>query len=124
MKKKVFVVDDEYLIANLIETAMTDLDINHIGSGRGCLDRLTREQPDFMFVDMHMPEMTGLEVVAQMRRSPKLAKIPVIVMSANTSEFERNLVLNQDVQGYVSKPLNYTELTNAVAKLNQPRSFS
>ena len=115
MKKKLFVVDDESLIASLIETAMADeYEINHIATGKGCLDRLTREKPDLMFVDMHMPEMTGLEVVAKMRCSPALVSIPVVIMSANTSEFERNLVLAQDVQGYVGKPLNYNELHKVV----------
>ena len=117
MKKKLFVVDDESLIASLIETAMEDeYEINHIATGKGCLDRLTREKPDLMFVDMHMPEMTGLEVVAKMRCSPALVGIPVVIMSANTSEFERNLVLAQDVQGYVSKPLNYNDLHKAVGQ--------
>lgn len=118
MKKKVFVVDDEALIATLIESAMSeDYEINHIATGKGCLDRLTREQPDLMFVDMHMPEMNGLEVVASMRRSAQLNQIPVVIMSANTSDFEKNLVLAQDVQGYVGKPLNYNDLHQAVAAL-------
>lgn len=118
MKKKVFVVDDEALIASLIESAMSeDYEINHIATGKGCLDRLTREQPDLMFVDMHMPEMNGLEVVANMRKSAALHQIPVVIMSANTSDFERNLVLAQDVQGYVGKPLNYNDLHKVVAGL-------
>lgn len=118
MKKKVFVVDDEALIATLIESAMSeDYEINHIATGKGCLDRLTREQPDLMFLDMHMPEMSGLEVVASMRRSAQLNRIPVVIMSANTSDFEKNLVLSQDVQGYVGKPLNYNDLHQVVAGL-------
>jgi len=121
MKKKVFVVDDESLIATLIETAMAeDYEINHIATGKGCLDRLTRERPDLMFVDMHMPEMDGLEVVAKMRRSPQLADIPVVIMSANTSEFERNLVLAQNIQGYVAKPLNYNDLHKVVGQISKP----
>ena len=119
MKKKVFVVDDESLIASLIESAMTeDFEINHIATGKGCLDRLTREKPHMMFVDMHMPEMSGLEVVANMRRSPQLSHIPVVIMSANTSEFEKNLVLSQDVQGYVSKPLNYNDINKAMSHIS------
>lgn len=116
MKKKVFVVDDESLIASLIENAMTDdYEINHISTGSGCLDRLSREKPDLMFVDMHMPEMSGLDVVAKMRQSPKLMRIPVVMMSSNSSDFERNLVMSQDVQAYVTKPLNYKELHAAVS---------
>lgn len=118
MKKKVFVVDDESLIASLIESAMTDnYEINHISTGKGCLDRLTREQPDLMFVDMHMPDLNGLDVVAKMRRSPQLAGIPVVIMSSNVSEFERNLVLAQNVQGYVGKPLNYRDLHHVVSNI-------
>lgn len=118
MKKKVFVVDDEALIASLIESAMSeDYEINHIATGKGCLDRLTREQPDLMFIDMHMPEMTGLEVVASMRRSNALTRIPVVIMSANKSDFEKNLVLAQNVQGYMGKPLNYSDLHQVVATL-------
>ena len=118
MKKKLFVVDDESLIASLIQSAMdAEFEISHIGSGKSCLDRLTKEQPDVMFFDMHIPEMGGLELVSAVRKNPLLAKIPVVIMSSNKSDFEKNLVLSQGVDGYIGKPLNYADLSEVVRSL-------
>jgi len=124
MKKKVFVVDDESLIASLIQSAIeADGDVSHIGTGKSCIDRLTKEQPDMLFVDMHIPEMGGLDMVSKIRRNPDLAKIPVVIMSSNHSEFEKNLVLSQGVEAYICKPLNYNDISGAMSKLKPTPSI-
>ena len=121
-KKKVFVVDDESIIAGLIQDAVdTQADVSHIGSGRGCLDRLTKEKPDLLFVDMHIPEMGGLEMVSKMRKDPSLSKIPVVIMSSNHSEFEKNLVMNQGVHNYIPKPLKFQDISGIMKGIEKER---
>lgn len=85
-------------------------------SGVEAMERMDLVLPDLVITDLTMPEMSGGELVKQMRRTPSLAHVPVIVLTSR----ERKQALaelgeaGQSVQQILRKPVNLSELLAAV----------
>jgi len=79
----ILVVDDEYLIADILSYALEDEGymVVKAGNGRKGLDVLDRERPSLVITDFMMPVMDGLEFARAIRERPQYAELPVILMS-------------------------------------------
>ncbi len=92
--------------------------------GREALARIARELPDAVILDLMMPGMDGIEVVAELRRSPRTRNLPVVILTAKhvTKEDLRALVAN-DVHQLIQKgDVDREELLAAVAGMVAPRN--
>ena len=86
--------------------------------GKEALSLIARMRPDFILLDMNMPEMNGLEVLSQLRAMQGgAATIPVIAMTADASEQHRVRYLAAGLDGYVAKPLTPEKLIEAILPL-------
>jgi class 3 adenylate cyclase len=108
-KAKVLLVDDSRLIRmglrkSLIEIGLTD--ITEAGDGKEAIETLVRERFDLMLLDMEMPEMNGMEVLAVLRDTPHQAWPPVIVISGNTSQEDAVRCIELGAEDYLTKPFN------------------
>ena len=70
--------------------------------------------PDLILLDLNMPKMDGLEVLAEIKKDPQLRVIPVVVMT--TSEREQDIVKSYDLQasGYIRKPMDLIEFMDLI----------
>ena len=106
---KVLVVDDiatNRLVASTY-LRMIGASIIEAESGDVALQRLTKEQPDLVLLDMNMPGMSGLETLQRIRDLPPPAgKIPVIAMTADSMERHQELYKENGLDGYLAKPVN------------------
>ncbi len=112
------VVEDIDDLRELLAEVLTSEGYHAIMARTGveALERMTSVLPDLVITDLTMPEMTGGELVQQMRRTPALAHLPVIVL---TSRERRKAVEElgeaaQSVQQILRKPVNLSELLTAV----------
>ncbi len=108
-KAKVLLVDDSRLIRmglrkSLIEIGLSD--ITEAGDGREAIETLVREPFDLMLLDMEMPEMNGMEVLAVLRDTPHHPWPPVIVISGGTSLEDAVRCIELGAEDYLSKPFN------------------
>ncbi|WP_416560868.1 adenylate/guanylate cyclase domain-containing protein [Limnohabitans sp. yimb22184] len=108
-KAKVLLVDDSRLIRmglrrSLVEIGLTD--ITEAGDGREAIETLVREHFDLMLLDMEMPEMNGMEVLAVLRDTPHHPWPPVIVISGGTSLDDAVRCIELGAEDYLSKPFN------------------
>ncbi len=71
-------------------------------------------QPDVVLLDMHLPDMDGGEVLETLRRNPRTANIPVVVVSADATAPQRERMLQAGVSAYLTKPLDIQALLNVV----------
>jgi signal transduction histidine kinase/DNA-binding response OmpR family regulator len=87
-----------------------------VTSGRGALDALEREQFDLVLMDVHMPEMDGLEATAAIRRAEIVTErhIPIIAITADAMAEDRQRSLDAGVDGYLAKPFTPSQLTEAI----------
>lgn len=73
--------------------------------GTSALEGLHREPPDLALLDISLPGMDGLEVLAQIRESPLLRTLPVVALTAHAMEGDRERLLKQGFDDYISKPI-------------------
>ena len=78
---------------------------------------LAREhQPDLILLDLHLPDISGEEVLKRLRADERTAKIPVIVISADATRDSQNRLESAGVDGYLTKPLDVDEFLEKLGK--------
>ena len=80
------------------------------GDGRTGLEQALALAPDLILSDVMMPVMTGDEMVAELRRHPEMAGVPIVMLTAKSDEALRMKLLREGVQGYLNKPFGVEEL--------------
>ena len=87
-------------------------------NGQIALDMLAQQDFDVVLMDMLMPVMDGLEATRQIRARETGHRIPIIAMTANARESDRQLCLEAGMDDYVSKPIKPLELQQILQALN------
>lgn len=111
---KILVVDDEPEVRQLMEHFLTErgYDVRIAENGRLALVTLDTFMPDVVLLDMHMPEMDGLETLRRLVvRSPSL---PVIMITVNEDIETTARLLQLGAADYVPKPFNLEYLEQAI----------
>ena len=106
----VLIVEDDEAIADSIAYALDRAGFRTLRAGDGGQGlRLFRQQrPDLVILDLMLPQVDGWRVTEEMRREDP--RVPVIVCSARTSEFDRVHGLEMGADDYVTKPFSMKEL--------------
>ncbi|MEY8463369.1 response regulator YycF [Streptococcus merionis] len=114
--KKILVVDDEKPISDIIKFNMTreGYEVVTAFDGREALAQFEAEKPDILILDLMLPELDGLEVARTIR---KTSNVPIIVLSAKDSEFDKVIGLEIGADDYVTKPFSNRELQARVKAL-------
>lgn len=107
--KKILVVDDERPISDIIKFNLTKegYEVATAFDGREALAQFEAEEPDLIILDLMLPELDGLEVAKQIR---KTSHTPIIMLSAKDSEFDKVIGLEIGADDYVTKPFSNREL--------------
>ena len=107
--KKILVVDDEKPISDIIKFNMVKegYEVVTAFDGREALEMFEAERPDILILDLMLPEMDGLEVARTIR---KTSNVPIIVLSAKDSEFDKVIGLEIGADDYMTKPFSNREL--------------
>jgi len=114
---RVLVVEDEQDIAALIKHALErsgDATVDVVGSGDTALRAVRERAPDLVILDVNLPVMSGTEVCRVMRARPDTAHVPIIMLTARTSEADRVAGLDLGADDYVTKPFSLRELAARV----------
>jgi len=125
-RRRVLVVDDEQDIADLIKHTLErggDIEVETVVSGDAALKAATEQPPDLVVLDLNLPVLSGLEVCRILRQRPATATVPIIMLTARTSEGDRVTGLDSGADDYVTKPFSVRELAARVrAALRRGRS--
>ncbi|MGT2889744.1 response regulator YycF [Streptococcus dysgalactiae subsp. equisimilis] len=107
--KKILIVDDEKPISDIIKFNLTKegYDIVTAFDGREAVTIFEEEKPDLIMLDLMLPELDGLEVAKEIR---KTSHVPIIMLSAKDSEFDKVIGLEIGADDYVTKPFSNREL--------------
>jgi len=111
---KILVVDDEPEVRKLMEHFLTDrgYQVRLAANGREGLAAIDSFAPDVVLLDMHMPEMDGLETLKELAvRAPGL---PVIMVTVNEDVQTTSQLLQLGAADYVPKPFNLDYLEQAI----------
>ncbi len=112
MNQRILVVDDEPDIAAVVayKLARSHYRVSTAASGRETLNAVVRERPDLIVLDAMLPEMSGYEVLEQLRARTDTRHTGVILLTALTSENYRVRGLSLGADDYLAKPFSPKEL--------------
>jgi DNA-binding response OmpR family regulator len=114
---RVLVVEDEQDIAGLIKHALErsgDAQVEIVSGGDAALRAVTDQPPDLVILDLNLPVLSGTEVCRILRGRPATANLPIIMLTARTSEADRVTGLDLGADDYVTKPFSLRELAARV----------
>jgi CheY-like chemotaxis protein/MinD-like ATPase involved in chromosome partitioning or flagellar assembly len=116
---RILVVDDD---ANLLQ--MVRLMLERVGHtvqtanhGERGIALAAESQPDLAVIDVMMPELSGYDVVRQMRENPRTARIPIVILTARSQPMDKHMALEAGANSFLSKPVSAQELTERVNKV-------
>jgi len=75
--------------------------------------------PKLMLLDLHMPKIDGLDVLAQIKADPKTRSTPVVIMSSSDQESDMMRSYEAHANSYIVKPVDFKEFTDQVSQLGQ-----
>ncbi len=122
---KVMVVEDSAAMRGLIASVLgqiTGCEVLEVSTGFEALRQLPRSAVDLIVTDINMPDINGLELLAFVRRSPALAKVPVLVVTSESSDRDKEKALALGANAYLVKPFDAEGLLDAVRGL-LPKGF-
>ncbi len=119
-EKRALVVDDSNLFRLVLRAALerVGFTVEQATGGKEALEVLQRGAvPDVVVVDWNMPDLTGVELVQQLRANPILAKLRIIMVTSESSEERIQHALSQGVDRYLTKPVQEEDLFAALRSL-------
>ncbi|AIS17262.1 response regulator [Pseudomonas rhizosphaerae] len=113
----ILIVDDEYLIADILGYALEDEGYMAVkaGNGKRALEILDRERPALVITDFMMPGMNGLELAQKIRSHPSFKSVPILLMSGAQGSVGR---ATPDLFNAVyDKPFDINEVVKKIRQL-------
>ncbi len=120
--------DPDILAAHtwLLQSQLPESRVLQAVDGRQALALMSEVRPDLVLLDLMMPELSGFEVVSEMRKDPDLCNVPIVVLTARTLTGQEIARLNQGVTAVLGKGLFSVEetLDHLAAALQRSRGLS
>ena len=116
MQKTVMIIEDEPDAADLFAEMMrlNGYRVLKTYSGTPAMALVEQEKPDLIILDIMMPGLSGLDVLRYLRAHPDFGSTPVVVVSARASQDAISEAMTAGATVYLTKPVSYTDLKNAV----------
>ena len=115
----IYIVEDDPSIREIETIALKNG--NYLVHSFGCAADFYQEMkeilPDLILLDIMLPDENGYEIILKIRNDPKTAKIPVIMITAKTSEMDLVRGLDNGADDYIRKPFSVLELLSRVKAL-------
>jgi len=126
---RVFIVEDDEDIRGIVSYALesSGFQVEVFEEGNTLFKQLKKDMPDIILLDIMLPEEDGISILKKIRSSEKLKSIPVIMLTAKGSEFDKVKGLNSGADDYITKPFGVMELIsriNAVLRRYEKSSSS
>ena len=111
-KESVLIVEDDEDILQLLDYNFRSagVEVATAGDGLDALAKIRRQRPDLVLLDIMLPGADGFEVCKNIKRDPKTAQVPVIMLTARGEEVDRIVGLELGADDYLPKPFNPREL--------------
>lgn len=109
MAKRILIVEDEVHVQNLLRLYLerAGYEVETCGEGEAALAAIARQPPDLVLLDLMLPGINGLEICRQLRGESDL---PIIMLTARSTERDRLRGLRDGADDYVTKPFSPTEV--------------
>ena len=116
---KIFIVEDDENIREIEQFALKNAgyETEGFGTARGFLKRLESVRPELVILDIMLPDRDGLELLRGLRLDGRTFKIPILLVSAKSTELDKVKGLDLGADDYMTKPFGVMELISRVKAL-------
>jgi two-component system, cell cycle response regulator DivK len=91
-------------------------------TGGQAVELATEHSPDLVLMDIQLPDIDGVEALGRLRADERTASVPVVALTAQAMEGDRERLLATGFDGYLSKPVNIADLVATVKRYCEGRS--
>jgi two-component system alkaline phosphatase synthesis response regulator PhoP len=120
MKRTILIIEDDAELAELLKYHLErsgDYRVDLALTGQAGLDVLRQRVPNLLILDVNLPEMSGFELCRKIRTEATTSHLPIILLTARTSEPDKVLGLTLGADDYVTKPFSLRELEARIQAL-------
>jgi two-component system alkaline phosphatase synthesis response regulator PhoP len=126
---KILVIDDEPNIIRLVRDYLEEAGFRVLTASNAetGLHALRRETPDLLVLDLGLPDQDGWDLTRKIRSDPRMADIPIIMLTARADETDRIIGLELGADDYITKPFNPREViarVRAVLRRSSPMKMA
>lgn len=117
---KVLVVDDYQVMVRIVRALLSQIGFTNIEdapNGEAALKQIQEHKYDLVISDLHMDPMSGHDLLKQVRSEPDTAKIPFLMVTADTKAESAIAARKAGVDGYVTKPFNAEMLKQRIESI-------
>ena len=116
MGKWIYYVEDDTSIRELALYALKTAEFQVMGfeNAASFYKRMKEQQPDLILLDIMLPDEDGVNILKKLKSRPDTENIPVIMMTAKSSEYDKVLGLDSGADDYITKPFGVMELISRV----------
>ncbi len=117
--KKILVVDDKREVVELVTATLEGEGYQIITAfdGEEALKKIGKEKPDLVLLDVVMPKMTGLEVLAKVKKDPQTKDMPIIMLTAKGQQVDKDKGIRLGAQDYIIKPFSPSHLLRKIEEI-------
>jgi len=121
--KKILIADDEPSIRFLLRKTLESetIEVLEASTGREALATARKTRPDLIILDIVMPDLYGSEVCEKLRKQPKTAHIPIMIITADTGRFNDVRARECGADYFLAKPFTLQKLSRQVREILFPR---
>ncbi len=119
MPELIYIVEDDMNIQEIEMFALknTGYVTEGYGDAKSFFARINEKIPDLILLDIMLPDQDGLEIVKKLREKPETVKVPIILVTAKTTELDKVKGLDIGADDYLTKPFGVMELISRVKAL-------
>ena len=115
MNRKILIVEDDEALLKILQLLLENsYDLTLAMNGKQGLELATSQRPDLILMDIMMPEIDGLEVLRRLKDDPKMATIPVILLTAKVGDENIYGGYQLGADYYIPKPFTNAQLLNGI----------
>lgn len=119
MAVHIYIVEDDKNIREIEMFALKNSGyvVEEFENAKTFFSRITEKVPDLVLLDIMLPDMDGLEIVKKLRSRPDTVRVPIILVTAKTTELDKVKGLDIGADDYLTKPFGVMELISRVKAL-------
>jgi CheY-like chemotaxis protein len=114
-------IDDEVLALRALRKHQVRSQVVVARDGQEAIDYLSGDQapPQLILLDLHLPRLSGLEVLQYIRNQPRTRLLPVVVLTTSDQDRDRLESYQLGANSYIRKPIDYRDFSDVVKRLSE-----
>ena len=116
---RILAVDDSKMIRDLVKAVLSEQghEVLSAADGVEAMDIARHNTVDLVLSDVHMPNMSGVSLVAKLRRLAGYESVPIVMVTTDQDDYKKKKVRSLGANGWLLKPFTQERLLNAVNKM-------